>query len=124
MSNKNENKRQSKRDKLSQNAQSSETTTPVNLKSGDKLRENPSNDEETISQGSRKWSDERTEQSPISRQHDGGRNQVTNEDDQQEIVNPTGEDWDEPEKDPKPTKNPYEEIGDDPDGTQRKIPKM
>ncbi len=75
-------------------------TTPVNLKSGDKLRENPSNDEETIAQNSRKTGDQQTEQTPLSREHDGGRNQVTNEDEQKEIVNPTGGDWDQSKEEP------------------------
>ena len=103
--------------------QSDSTQSPVNLRSGDKLKENPSNDEETIEQNPRKGESDQTAQSPLSKEHDG-RNQVTNEDDQREVVNPTGGDWDEPEKEPAPQKNPNEEISDDPDGTQRKIPKM
>ncbi len=66
-----------------------QTTSPVNLRSGDKLRENPANDEETLTQNSRKFEAEKTEQSPLSRKHDDERNQVTNEDDQKDIVNPT-----------------------------------
>ena len=100
------------------------TQSQVNLRSGDKLRENPSNDEETIEQDPRKGESSRTGQSPLSKEHDGGRNQVTNKDDQKEVVNPTGGDWDEPEKDPAPQKNPNEDVDDDPDGTQRKIPNM
>ena len=69
------------------------TTTPVNQRSGDKLRENPSNDEETIAQDSRKLESEKTQQSPLSRKHDDERNQVTNEDDQKDIVNPTEGNW-------------------------------
>ena len=67
--------------------------TPVNLRSGDKLRENPSNDEETIAQDPRKLESEKTQQSPLSRKHDDERNQVTNEDDQKDIVNPTEGNW-------------------------------
>jgi hypothetical protein len=104
--------------------QSDSTRKPVNLRSGDKLKENPSNDEETIEQNPRKGESGRTAQSPLSKEHDGSRNQVTNEDDQKEIVNPKDGDWDEPEKEPAPQKDPNEEISDDPDGTQRKIPKM
>ena len=51
-----------------------EATSPVNLRSGDKLRENPSNDEETIEQNSKKVDTEKTEQSPLSRKHDDERN--------------------------------------------------
>ena len=101
-----------------------QTTSPANLRSGDKLRENPSNDEETIAQQSRKSEEKQREQSPLSKQHDGDRNQITNQQNQQEVVNPSGGDWDEPEKEPTPTTTPYEGVNDDPDGTQRKIPKM
>src|SRR5690242_21730384 len=103
---------------------SAQTTTPANLRSGDKLRENPSNDEATISQNPRQSDTQRTEQSPLSKHHDGDRNQVTNEDEQQKAVNPSGGDWDEPEEDPTPKTTPYEGVDDDPGGTQRKIPKM
>jgi|ERR1700730_8585355 len=101
-----------------------QSTTPVNHRSGDKLRENPSDDEETIAQNPQKSGNQESTQSPLSREHDGGRTQVTNEDDQKEVVNPSGGDWDEPEENPTPEKNPYEEIGDDPNETQKKIPKM
>ena len=101
-----------------------QTTTPVNLRSGDKLRENPSNDEETIAQNPRQTDAQSTEQSRLSKEHVRDRNQVTNEDEQQEVVNPSGGDWDEPEQDPTPKTTPYEGVNDDPDGTQRKIPKM
>jgi len=104
--------------------QPSSSTTPVNRRSGDKLRENPSNDEETIEQNPRKAETLRTEQTPLSKQNDGGRNQVTNEDEQKEVINPEGGDWDEPEKDTTPKATPYESIDDDPNGTERKIPKM
>jgi len=70
-----------------------QTTSPVNLRSGDKLSENPANDEETITQNPRKSDEEKTEQSPLSRKHDDERNQVTNEDDQKDIVNPTEGNW-------------------------------
>jgi hypothetical protein len=84
------------KNKPAQNEQKKEqaqTTSPVNLKSGDKLRENPSNDEETIAQNPRKFESEKTEQSHLSRKHDDERNQVTNEDDQKDIVNPTEANW-------------------------------
>jgi hypothetical protein len=68
--------------------------TPVNLKSGDKLRENPANDEETISQNPKKSEELPSEHSSLPRQHEEDRNQVTNEDDQKDIVNPTEGDWD------------------------------
>jgi len=68
-------------------------TSPVNLRSGDKLRENPANDEETISQNSKKSDEQQTQQSSLTREHHEERNQVTNEDEQQEIVNPTEGDW-------------------------------
>jgi len=71
----------------------SPTTSPANLRSGDKLRENPANDEETIAQSPRKFEAEKTEQSPLSRKHDDESNQVTNEDDQKDIVNPTEGNW-------------------------------
>jgi hypothetical protein len=64
-------------------------TAPVSLKSGDKLRENPSNDEETIAQHPRKNNPQQSEQPPVSIQHGGEKMQVTNEEDQQEIVNQT-----------------------------------
>jgi len=70
-----------------------QTTSPANIRSGDKLRENPANDEETIAQNPRKLEAENTEQSPLSRKHDDERNQVTNEDDQKDIVNPTEGNW-------------------------------
>ena len=85
------------KNKLNQDDQNnkgqSQTTTPVNLKSGDKLRENPSNDEETIAQNPRKVETEKTEQSPLTRKPDDERNQITNEDDQKDIVNPTEKNW-------------------------------
>jgi hypothetical protein len=80
-------------EKDQKNEGQTETTTPVNLRSGDKLRENPSNDEETIAQDPRKVESEKTQQSPLSRKHDDERNQVTNEDDQKDIVNPTEGNW-------------------------------
>ena len=82
MNNTNKNKPNEKEEKSKDQAQ---TTSPVNLRSGDKLRENPSNDEETIAQTPRK---EESEKTPIPRKEDE-RNQVTNEDDQKDIVNPT-----------------------------------
>jgi hypothetical protein len=102
----------------------SSATSPVNLRSGDKLRENPSNEEEIIEQHPRQSEEQETEQSSLSREHDGERIQITNEQDQQEVVNPSDDDWDEPEKEPTPRTTPYEGVNDDPDGTQKKIPKM
>jgi len=99
-------------------------STPVNLRSGDKLRENPANDEETISQKPKEHYGDRNKQSDLSREHEKGTNQVTNEEEQKEVVNPEGGDWDKPETDPTPTKNPYEEIDDNPGDTQRKIPRL
>ena len=84
-----------------------QAATPVNLRSGDKLRENPSNEEKTISQDPHKSGTERNSQSPLFREHDERRNQVTNEDDQKEVVNTSGGDWDEPTEEPSPQKNPY-----------------
>lgn len=60
---------------------------PANLKSGDKLRENPSNDEETIAQHPRKGNPQQSGQSPVFIQLEGEQKQVTNEEDQQEIAN-------------------------------------
>ncbi len=82
-----------KKNKADEQSQTSQTPSPVNLRSGDKLRENPANDEETISQNSKKSDEQQTQQSPLTREHHEERNQVTNEDEQQEIVNPTEGDW-------------------------------
>jgi len=82
-----------KKHKTDEQSQTSQTTSPVNLRSGDKLRENPANDEETISQNSKKSDEQQTQQSSLTREHHEERNQVTNEDEQKEIVNPTEGDW-------------------------------
>jgi hypothetical protein len=119
---KNKNKKRGSREDIGlRNNQAAQTTSPVNLKSGDRLRENPSNDEETIKQDT---IGNRSEQSPLSRKHEEDGRHVTNEDDQQEIVNPSGGNWDEPEKTTEPGKDPYEGLNEDPGGTQRKIPNM
>ena len=91
MNNPNKNK-PGEKDQL-KNSPAPQATTPVNRKSGDKLRENPSNDEETISQTSRKSEEQQTEQSPLSRQHNDKKSQVTNEEDQKKIVNPMDGEW-------------------------------
>ena len=83
-----------KKNKSDEQSQSTQTTSPVNLRSGDKLRENPSNDEETIAQNPKKTDEQQTQQSPLTREPHEERNQVTNEDEQQEVVNPTSGDWD------------------------------
>ena len=102
-----------------------QATTPANIKSGDKLRENPANDEETISQKPKEHYGDRNAQSQLSREHEKGTNQVTNQEEQKEVTNPEGGDWDKPETDdPTPRKNPYEEISDNPGDTQKKIPKL
>jgi hypothetical protein len=90
----NPNKNKSEQKEEMKQSPAPQTTTPVNRKSGDKLRENPSNDEETIAQTPRKSEAQQTEQSPLTRQHDDKRNQVTNEEDQEKIVNPMEGDWD------------------------------
>jgi len=94
MSNPNKNKKEHQDQKKKKaNPQSAQLTTPVNQRSGDRLRENPSNDEETIAQHPGKSGTDPMEQSPLPREHEAGRNQVTNEDDQKEIVNPGDGDW-------------------------------
>ena len=90
MDNTNKNKQPQSEEK---NKKESPTTTPVNLRSGDKLRENPVNDEETIAQDPRKFETEKAEQSALTRKHNDERNQVTNEDDQKDVVNPTEGNW-------------------------------
>ena len=82
-------------DKSLKDSPVTQITSPVQQRSGDKLRENPNNDEETIPQDSRKSDSQQPEQSPPLRRHEPEQKQVTNEDDQKEIVNPTGEQWDE-----------------------------
>ena len=70
-------------------------TSPVQQRSGDKLRENPTNDQETIAQDPRKSDSQQPEQPIPLRRNEPEQQQVTNEDDQKEIVNPTGEQWEE-----------------------------
>ncbi len=122
----NRNKNQSEKDQENRLHNPQGKTSPAAIKSGDKLRENPSNDEETISQQPEKHVGDRSSQSPITKEHDSGRSQVTNQGDQKQTVNDSGGDWDKPEEEgnPTPQKNPYEEISDDPNETQKKIPKM
>jgi hypothetical protein len=120
----NKNKKNKSREEDVRSSSGAQTTTPVNLRSGDKLRENPSNDEETIAQNPRQTDRQSAEQSQLSRDHVNDMTEVTNEEEQQKVVNPSGGDWDEPEEDPTPKIAPYEGVNDDPDGTRRKIPKM
>ena len=110
-------------------------TRPADTKEVDKLRENPHNDEKTISQDPAKRSQNAVESdSAFARKDEDGRNQVTNEQEQNKIVNPgtagkqweskSGEEEEPAEKPEEPSKNPYEEIGDDPETARKKIPKM
>ena len=112
-----------------------EQTRPNDTKDVDKLRENPHNDEKTIAQNPAMRSQNTVEaDSTFARKDEEGRNQVTNEQEQNKVVNPgtAGKQWEskageeeEPGENPEaPTKNPYEEIGDDPDEAKKKIPKM
>lgn len=108
-------------------------TKPASTGDVDKLRENPHNDEKTISQNPGQESKNKVDSdSTFARKDEGGRNQVTNEQEQNKVVNPGGEKrWeskageDTPAEEPETTsKNPYEEIGDDAEEVRRKIPKM
>jgi hypothetical protein len=128
-----------------------EQTKPAGTQDVDKLRENPHNDERVISQEEAKRSDaDLKSNSTFSRKDDEGMNRVTNEQEQNEVVNPgpqriesakrddDDDDDDEDDDDKKiqptgpeipmpatePETNPYEEIGDDPETTRKKIPKM
>ncbi|MGB8193269.1 MAG: hypothetical protein WCF67_15170 [Chitinophagaceae bacterium] len=112
-------------------------TKPADTKEVDKLRENPHNDERTISQSSEtpKPAVGLNTGSTFARK-DEGRNQVTNEEEQNQVVNPepgrvenkAGEEEPEvpgtPDSPEEPSTNPYEEIGDDPDTAKKKLPKM
>ncbi|HYF30407.1 MAG TPA: hypothetical protein VD993_04760 [Chitinophagaceae bacterium] len=107
-------------------------TKPAATKDVDKLRENPHNDEKTIPQNPQLASQNTVESdSTFARKDDEGRNQVTNEQEQTKVVNPGEKKWessaneDQPGEEPEaPSKNPYEEIGDDPEEMRKKIPKM
>ena len=117
-------------------------TRPADTKEVDKLRENPHNDEKTIAQKPALRSQNTVESdSTFARKDEEGRNQVTNEEEQNKVVNPgtAGKQWEskageeeeepaeipeDPENPEEPSKNPYEEIGDDPEEAKNKIPKM
>lgn len=128
-----------------------EQTKPAKTQDVDKLRENPSNDERVIKQDENRRSDaDLKSESTFKQKDDEGMNRVTNEQEQNEIVNPgpqrienlkrdDDDDDDDDEDDDKkkqptgpeiplpetePSTNPYEEIGDDPETTRKKIPKM
>ena len=115
-----------------------EQTKPANTRDTDKLRENPHNDERVIAQGEQTppgSNPDLRSGSTFARKDEEGRNQVTNEQEQNQVVNPAGKQWEDkagdnedpttPEEDPTtPRKNPYEEIGDDPGEMKKKIPKM
>ena len=112
-------------------------TKPADTQDVDKLRENPHNDERTISQSGDvpKPNADLNTGSTFARK-DESRNQVTNEEEQTRVVNPgprrvqnqADEEGPEipgtPDTPDAPSKNPYEEIGDDPDEARKKIPKM
>ena len=106
-------------------------TRPADTGEVDKLRENPHNDEKTISQNQQQPKNNVESDSTFARKDDEGRNQVTNEQEQNKVVNPGEKKWEskaaeeEPGEHPEtPTKDPYEEIGDDPDAARKKLPKM
>lgn len=111
-----------------------EQTRPAETQDVDKLRENPHNDEKTIAQKPGAKSQNTVDSdSTFARKDEEGRNQVTNEEEQNDVVNPStaGKQWEskkgeeQPDEHPEvPTTTPFEEIGDDPDGTMKKIPKM
>ena len=112
----------------------SEQTRPADTKEVDKLRENPHNDEKTIAQKPGAPSQNNVDsESTFARKDEEGRNQVTNEEEQNKVINP-GTDrkqWEskageeEPGEHPEvPTTTPFEEIGDDPEEMRKKIPKM
>jgi hypothetical protein len=127
-------------------------TRPAESQDKDRLRENPHNDERTIAQGdaSQMGNPDLRSGSTFAQKDEEDRNQVTNDEEQDEVVNPVGTKWesnadggdddededdeDEKEVDPElpalpdtdypdtPVENPYE--GDDGAETQRKIPTM
>ncbi len=106
-----------------------EHTRPAENPDKDKLRENPHNDEKTISRNDpeRKSDADLKTGSTFAEKDEEGQNRVINEEEQKQVVNPGPRDWEssatqeEPET---PSKNPYEEIGDDPEESRKKIPKM
>ena len=123
-------------------------TRPADNQDTDKLRENPHNDEKIITQ------QERSEESnadlrsgsAFAKKDEDGMNRVTNEQEQNKVVNPVadtlgkkdnGDDDDDTEADPdlpsapeipaepdNPAETPYEPIGDDPGEMSRKLPRM
>lgn len=134
-------------------------TRPAEDGDKDKLRENPHNDERIITQQdkSQESNPDLRSGSTFAQKDDEGMNRVTNEQEQNQVVNPQEEkrkvvnvakkdddddddDDDEkenPETDPQrpakpeipaepdfPTENPYEQIGDDPDEMDKKIPRF
>ena len=131
-------------------------TRPADTNDKDKLRENPHNDERIIAKNDENEKDQNPDLrsgSTFARKDTEGANRVTNEQEQNEVVNPQvrtdvvnslskkddddddddDEKETEPEKTPQPeipaepdypTENPYEHIGDDPDIAQKKIPKF
>lgn len=127
-----------------------EQTKPAGTQDVDKLRENPSNDERVIKQDDTKRSNaDLKSDSTYASRDDEGMNRVTNEQEQNEVVNPGpqrienakkhDDDDDEDEDDDNNTKptgpeipipstepetDPYENIGDDPETTRKKIPNM
>jgi len=116
-----------------------EQTRPAESRDKDKLRENPKNDERVISKNEKQppqgSNPDLRSGSTFAEKDEEGMNRVTNEQEQEQVVNPAGKQWEDkaaeeedptkPEEDPTtPRKNPYEEIGDDPGEMQKKIPKM
>lgn len=130
-----------------------EQTKPAKSQDVDKLRENPSNDEQVIPQDeSRRADADLKSRSTFAQKDKDGMNRVTNDQEQNEVVNPgpqrienakrgddddddDGDDGDDdnttlptgpeiPMPETEPSTNPYEEIGDDPETTRKKIPKM
>jgi hypothetical protein len=129
-------------------------TRPADGGDNDKLRENPRNDERVIKQQEKQEASnpDLRSGSTFAARDEEGINRVTNEQEQNQVVNPVvdvlpkkeGEDEEEEdddedtgtETDPNlpsrerpaepdyPTENPYEQIGDDPDEAQSKIPRM
>lgn len=124
-------------------------TRPADTQDVDKLRENPHNDERTISQ-SNEVPKPRVDLDTGSTfaEKDEARNEVVNEEEQQ-VVNPGPNRVENQKKDDEPAvpetptvpdkpgpeipetpeapdapTNPYEEIGDDPDEAMKKIPKF
>jgi hypothetical protein len=70
-------------------------TRPADTRDKDKLRENPHNDEKTISQKEpQQGSDaDLTSGSTFARKDEAGKNQVTNEQEQNKVVNPRDTDF-------------------------------